>query len=317
MLQIGREPQSSADVLAPRPREDGAAPRGAILRALIYADLFDFPLTSSEIQRYLIGEATTASLVDATLDGDITLRQHAERTGEWYHLVGRSHLAEVRRQRADASARLWPVARHYAAGIAQLPFVRLVGVTGALAMNNARPSDDIDLFILAQPGRVWLCRLFVLVIVKLAARRGQRLCPNFLLSTDHLRLSQRNLFAAHEVAQMVPLQPGGWYGAFIEANGWVRDFLPNALPGPAPTDRARPRGAWPARLAGALLSTPLLDPIERWEMRRKIRRLTDRLEREGGSVAFSADECRGHFAGHDTRVLAAYRARLAQYMEIR
>ncbi len=294
----------------------GRALRGAILRALLYADLFDFPLTGSEIQRYLIGEATAASSVDATLDGDVTLRRHVERTGEWYHLAGRSQLAEVRRQRTDVSARLWPVARHYAAGIAQLPFVRLVGVTGALAMNNARPGDDIDLFVLAQPGRLWLCRLLVLVAVKLAARRGHRLCPNFLLSTDHLRLSERNLFAAHEVVQMVPLEPGRWYGAFIEANGWVRGFLPNALPGAWPTHRASRRMSGRSRVAGAILSTPLLDPVERWEMRRKVRRLTARLEREGGSVAFSAHECRGHFAAHDARVLAAYRARLAQYAEI-
>jgi hypothetical protein len=325
---VGRDPESSADVLGPSRCDDGAfsqttatAPpgrflRGAILRAIVYADLFDFPMTGSEIQRYCIGEATTASAVDATLDGDVTLREHIDRTGDWYHLAGRSQLAEVRHERADASARLWPVARHYVAGIAQLPFVRLVGVTGGLAMNNARPGDDIDLFILAQPGRLWLCRLLVLVAVKLAARRGHRLCPNFLLSTDHLRLSERNLFAAHEVAQMVPLEPGSWYSAFIEANDWVRDFLPNALPGAAPIDQASPRGPWPALLAGAMLSTPLVDPAERWEMRRKIRRLTARLEREGGSVAFSAHECRGHFAAHDARVLAAYRARLAQYAEI-
>jgi hypothetical protein len=321
----GGDPQPSVDVLShsrwddePFSQTATSAPaesalRGAILRAVLYADLFDFPLTGAEIQQYLIGEATAASSVDAALAGDVTLRRHIQRTGECYHLAGRNHLAEVRRQRADASAQLWPVARHYAARIAQLPFVRLVGVTGALAMNNARPGDDIDLFILAEPGRLWLCRLLVLVAVKLAARRGHRLCPNFLLSTDHLRLSQRNLFAAHEVVQMVPLEPDRWYGAFIEANGWVRDFLPNALPGAAPTDRPRRRMSWPARVAGAILSTPLLDPIERWEMRRKIRRLTVRLEREGGSVAFSAHECRGHFAAHDARVLAAYRARLAQY----
>jgi hypothetical protein len=48
-------------------------------------------------------------------------------------------------------------------------------------------------------------------------------------------------------------------------------------------------------------------------MRRKVRRLSRRLEREGGSVAFSEDECRGHFAAHDARILAAYRQRLAEY----
>jgi hypothetical protein len=46
-------------------------------------------------------------------------------------------------------------------------------------------------------------------------------------------------------------------------------------------------------------------------MRRKIRRLTARAAREGGSLSFSELECRGHFAAHDLRVLAAYAQRAA------
>jgi hypothetical protein len=189
----------------------------------------------------------------------------------------------------------------------------MVAVTGALAMNNARPGDDIDLFILAQPGRLWLCRLLLLGLVKLAARRGHVLCPNFLLSTGRLRLSERNLFTAHEVVQMVPIQPSPWYRAFIEANGWVRDFLPNAFAGRTPEAGPSAPPPPPASQLEGLLRTRFFDPVERWEMRRKVRRLSARFDREGGSVAFSAEECRGHFAAHDARVLAAYRQRLAEY----
>jgi hypothetical protein len=288
--------------------------RRAVLSTLIYADLFDYPMTDSEIQRYLIGDAATTTGVTALLDGDAGFRRHVDRTGGWVHLAGRSHLVKVRRERAAVSADLWPIARHYGARIARLPFVRLVGVTGALAMNNAAVDDDIDLFILVQPGRLWLCRLLILAIVRLAARRGTTLCPNFLLSTDYLRLSERNLFTAHEIAQMVPLTRTAWYDAFLDANGWVRDFLPNAFAdectGEGPLN---PRSA--KRVVTHLLATRLFDPLERWEMERKVRRLRARQEREGGSVAFSAHECRGHFAAHDARILAAYRERLAEYAQ--
>jgi hypothetical protein len=60
-----------------------------------------------------------------------------------------------------------------------------------------------------------------------------------------------------------------------------------------------------------MLSTRLFDPFERWEMARKVRRLRARQEREGGSVAFSVHECRGHFAAHDARILAIYSERVA------
>jgi hypothetical protein len=293
------------------PASSGEALRRSILATVIYADLFDHALTREEVHRYLIGRASSAAAVAAMLDNDAELRSRIAPTEDRFHLKGRIQLTNIRRQRLAASAGLWPVARRYGAQIARLPFVRLVGVTGALAMDNARQHDDIDLFILAQPGRLWLCRLFVLGVVKLAARQGYVLCPNFLLSTDHLRLSERNLFTAHEVVQMVPLERNPWYGAFIEANGWVTDFLPNAsareTAGPGSTK-------WlAARLAAGLLSARVFDPVERWEMRRKVRRLRRRLEREGGSVAFSEHECRGHFAAHDARILAGYRRRMAEY----
>jgi len=286
--------------------------RRAVLSTLLYADLFDYPLTDSEIRRYLIGEAAATSRVTALLDGDAGLRRHVDRTGKWAHLTGRSHLANVRRDRAAMSADLWPIARHFGAWIARLPFVRLVGVTGALAMNNATVGDDIDLFILVQPGRLWLCRLFILAIVRLAGQHGTTLCPNFLLSTDHLRLSERNLFTAHEIAQLVPLTRTPWYDAFLDANGWVRDFLPNAF-GNGSTGEARLDRRSATRLATRLISTRLFDPLERWEMERKVQRLRARQEREGGSVAFSVHECRGHFAAHDARILATYSDRLAAY----
>jgi len=297
------------------PTSSRAALRRGILITLIYADLFDYGLTEDEIHRYLIGQAATEADVTAMLSGDGDLRDQIARTEDRFHLSGRRRLADIKRERVAASAELWPVARRYGAWIARLPFVRLVAVTGALAMNNARPDDDIDLFILARPGRLWLCRLLVLGVVKLAARRGHVLCPNFLLSTGRLPLSERNLFTAHEVAQMVPLEPSPWYRALIDANVWVADFLPNAFAGKTP--EAGP--CVPPRSRGSqleeLLSARFFDRIERWEMRRKVRRLSLRLHREGGSVAFSPDECRGHFAAHDTRVLAAFRQRLAEYGE--
>lgn len=303
-----------AAVATIKPEARVQALRRAIVKTLVYADLFDYPLTPPELQHYLVGEAASTRRVTAMLDGDDGLRRHIEQTDGWFHLRGRSRLATVRRERASVSGRMWPIARHYEAIIARLPFVELVGVTGALAMNNAGPGDDIDLFIVVRPGRLWLCRLLVLAVVRLAARRGTELCPNFLISTDHLRLSEQNLFTAHEVAQLVPLTRSPLYDAFLEANGWVRNFLPNALPtssiGEAPVPR---RPLW--RVATSVLSNQLFDPIERWEMGRKMRRLTARYEREGGSVAFSAHECRGHFAAHDARILAAYRERAAAYAE--
>jgi hypothetical protein len=252
--------------------------------------------------------------VTAALDEDPVLRSEVRQTDDLVYLAGRDHLVEVRRERNAASAKLWQQARRYTTLIESLPFVRMVAVTGALAMNNARANDDIDLFILVQPGRLWMCRLLVLAVVKLAARHGTELCPNFLLSTDRLQLTAHNLYVAHEVAQLVPLNRGPWYDAFLDANAWVGGMLPNAFSGRRRVD-ATARESLLGRIGGAILSRRLFDPLERCEMDRKVRRLSARLEREGGDTAFSADVCRGHFATHDVRILTAYRARCAAYRE--
>jgi hypothetical protein len=294
-----------------RPRSVGAnaALRRAIARTVTYADLFEYPLDRSEIHRYLIGEAASSNDVNAMLEQDGALGAYLERTGDKFHLRGRASTIETRRAREAASADLWRVARAYGAVVARLPLVRFVGVTGALAMSNAERRADIDLFVLTHPGRVWLCRLLVLAVVRLAALRGHQLCPNFLLSTAQLELRERNLFTAHEIAQMIPVRATQWYAKFIDANRWARVYLPNAFS----DDRRPPRADNVlTRSATWVLASRLFAPLERWEMRRKIRRLSARAAREGGSLSFSVVECRGHFAAHDVRVLAAYAERAAQ-----
>src|SRR5438132_6087142 len=136
--------------LAPQGMASTAALRRAILLALIYADIFETPLARSELHRYLIGRAASAAAVASALDKDPVLRSEVRHTGDWVYLAGRDHLVEVRRARNAASARLWQQAERYGAVVERLPFVRMVAITGALAVNHARAGDDIDLVILAQ-----------------------------------------------------------------------------------------------------------------------------------------------------------------------
>jgi hypothetical protein len=300
-------PAVAADPPARPSDVERSALRRAILLTVAYADVFDYPLTRREVHRYLIGTTASPSTLEGMLDDDPELRSRLSRTSEFVHLPGREALAHTRRRRAAASARLWPVARRYAGLIARLPLVRFVAVTGALAMDNAEPDDDIDLFILTRPARVWLCRLLVLAVVRVAALRGRRVCPNFLLSADRLPLAERNLFTAHELAQMVPLARTRWGDAFRDANRWAEEMLPNAFT-PGPGDHRRAPEPALAAIASRVLASRIFDGLERWEMERKIRRLRARGAREGGSFAFSSEECRGHFSAHEARVLAAFGA---------
>jgi hypothetical protein len=227
-------------------------------------------------------------------------------------LSGREAIIPKRLQRARAAAHIWPRATHYGLMIGSFPFVRMVAVTGALAMDNVEAGDDIDYLIVTRPGRLWLCRAIIIAFgVRPAARQGVVICPNFLLSERALAFPERDLFTAHELTQMVPVAGPSTYQRMLQVNSWTARFLPNAV------DRRRaPGGESPDRgalgfLAESALRTPLGAVLEHWEMSRKVRRFSQQAQGHAG-LAFGADWCKGHFDHHGQRILQAFSSRLRE-----
>jgi hypothetical protein len=282
----------------------------AILRTVAYADVFDFPVTASEIHRYLIGIPATQTEIDAALREDQFVSQHVERHGNYYTLPGRGALIEIRGLRQQTADSLWPAARRYAGIIARLPFVRMVAITGALAVDNPTDGDDIDYLIITEPGRLWLCRAMVIGVVRLAQLRGDVLCPNFFLSEHSMLITEQTLFSAHELAQMVPIAGSDLYLRMMRTNQWMLDYLPNTGEQVRRFDLHCERHSLKSAVESLLL-TRLGAALERWEMRRKIAKLTRRLgDMQTHEVAFSADRCQAHFDQHEKYTMSAYALRL-------
>jgi hypothetical protein len=281
----------------------------AIWRTLAYVDLFDYPLTAVEIHRYL--ESVPASL-DEVMH---TLRHSPLLAGQlvcrdgFYSLPGREAVFAIRQQRQRQAVGLWTAARRYGALIARLPFVRLVAVTGSLAMSNVAAEADIDYFIVTENGRLWLARALVIGVVRLAARRGVVLCPNYFVAESALALPEHTLYTAREVAQMVPLSGLPVYQRLRAQNSWVACFLPNADGPPQAAPTAVCPVSWGQKLAELPLRTPLGAWLEQWEQARKIARLTQTQKRSGESC-FTAVICKGHSQAHQQRTLSAYQTHL-------
>ena len=284
----------------------------AVLRTLLYADLFSYPLTSDEVHRYLVGVAADESEVAAALEGE-ALQGRLVSQPPYYALAERHLHFTQRRDRGVSSSVLWPLARRYARRIAALPFVRMVAVTGALAMDNPRRvDDDLDYVIVAQPGRTWLVRLLTIVLVRLARLRRVDLCPNYILDSAHLELAERTLFTAHELAQMAPCYGLDMHRRFLDANLWARAFLPNAFDRNGAVELASLAGArWVKRLGETLLGGRLGDALERWERERKIRQLSGQALDAGTLAAcFNEGVCKGHMQDYGRRIQAAYEERV-------
>ena len=277
----------------------------AVLQTIKYADIFSYPLTYAEICRYLVSVCADIEAVKSA----VTSLQEAGQVSvvdDFVCLHGHEQHIITRNTRKEKSAHLWQAARRYAGLIQRLPFVRMVAVTGSLAMDNVDERADIDYLIVTKAGRLWLCRLLIIFLVKWAEKRDHvTLCPNFILSQNALELQSHNLFTARELTQMIPLTGLDIYQHIRQLNAWVDDFLPNAPTAPEKTEPLPPQSNMIKRIAEAFLSLPGFGWLDGWEMRRKISKFA--AENPNAPEAdFTPDWCKGHFDGHMGRVLQAY-----------
>ena len=287
----------------------------AILRTVLYADVFDYALTLAEIQHYLIEQTAAPSAVSAALDESAWLAQRLTRTGQYVTLPQRAHLAALRDGRRRVAELLWPRARRWAARLSALPFVRMVAVTGALAMDNAPANDDIDFLIVTEPGRVWLTRALAVGLVYLARLGGVGLCPNYVLSTRALAQDRQDLFTAHDLLQMIPLAGLSVYETMRAANRWADSFLPNAVRPLRCEADLSPRGLTHAlqRLGEWLLSGAFGTALENWERARKQKKFAS-AARASSAAQLDADRVKGHFRDNGQPILHAYTARLTRHL---
>lgn len=292
----------------------------AIVQTLAYADVFNFPMTAAEIHHFLIGQHTKYSDVQQALEhpsawlGEYMQVEMIDDEPYYALEIASSHIFHQRQQRKATSAILWQKAERYGSWLGRLPFVRMVAITGALAVQNVSSSDDdLDYILVVHSGRVWLARLFAVGLVRFAQLWGVKLCPNFVLSTEAMAQSNTDLFLAHEIAQMIPLVGYDLYEDMRDLNRWATEFLPNARQPFYPTIDQPVRGLW-AMLKQAsewFLSGTLGDWLEQWEMRRKLRKLGGPLE-NNDEVKLDAQQVKGHFMMYGQLTLSRYHARLTQ-----
>lgn len=279
----------------------------AILCTLAYSDIFDYPLTTSEIHRYLIGRHASQAEVRAALES--MAGSEVIRHGALWALPGREEIVALRRKRAAQADRLWPLSLKYGRRIAALPFVRMVAVTGALAADNVEPNADLDYLVVTRPGYLWVTRAMILALDKATNASPARICPNFILAESHLALQDRDLFTAQELARMIPIAGLSVYAAMRDRNHWTDAFLPNAQGSPRDPGAGISINGRLKSTSEILLAAPPTRWLEQWEMRRKIAKFT-RQENMNGETRFSADFCKGHFDGHKQRTMDAFQARL-------
>ncbi|MCX6794925.1 MAG: hypothetical protein NTY31_02990 [Candidatus Falkowbacteria bacterium] len=171
----------------------------AIIKVLVFFDLFDHPLTAYEIWMKLDKKWGLTEILDF-LDKEILKPAAAlsQRSG-FYFLVGREEITTIRQRRYNYSAEKMKIARRFARIFSLLPFVRMVALANSLGQYNSRAESDIDFFIVSAPHRVWLARLYCTGLAKLLNRRPNatdkkdKICLSFYVAADRLCLDDLRL----------------------------------------------------------------------------------------------------------------------------
>lgn len=279
----------------------------AIVRTIVFFDLFEYPLTDTEIRRFFPEYAPRTTLMDirTSLAASAFLAQTIEEKDGLYCLSGRGDIRELRGARALSSYRKFRRARRLAALLAHVPFVRMIAVCNTLGLNAARDESDIDFFIVVRTGHLWLARLWCAGIAHLLGVRPWRgherdaLCLSFYVADTALDLScvqlsgwTPDVYLAHWVAWCVPLYDDGVSHDFFHANSWIASCLPNVVP-PCPISRRRvvlaPGGRFLKRFSEALFCSHLFERTARaFQLRIAPPAIRDQMNKGTGVVVNDA-----------------------------
>lgn len=213
-----------------------------ILATIMYYDCFNYPLTAFETWKYLIktdycsdnNQSAQASLAEITKKlRDDNLAQYVESFNGFYFLKGRKYLVERRMEGNKISAGKLKKILKIAWWLRMGPFVRMIGMTGALAMKNATVKSDLDLFIVLKKGKIWTGRTLVTFFVHMIGKRrygakiADRACLNFFVTDQSLEIITKDLFSANEYMFLFPLYGEDVFQRFQIRNQWIRTMKPS------------------------------------------------------------------------------------------
>ena len=207
----------------------------AILATLAYHDIFNYPLTPEEIHRYLNKEATVSS-IKRNLQGLHSAKKIGAHRG-YYFLKTSPSIVPTRIRRSHFSQGKLKRARFYARLLKAIPVIKLIAVSGALAMANSHKKDDIDLVIVTSKNMLWTTRFLANLLLYPFKRQpgskdvSNRACLNIFIDEKDFKIKNQNLYTAHEICQLKPLwDKGKTYSKLVEANRWIQGYIPNWQP---------------------------------------------------------------------------------------
>lgn len=213
----------------------------SILSTICYYDVLDYPLTVFEIYKHLIANQENKNNPPKISFKDIlvklkgnNLRRFVESESGLYFMRGKISLVRKRIKRNKISYLKIKRMKRTIFWLKMVPFVRMILVTGRLAMKNAQVKSDWDVLIVLKENRIWIGRTMVTMVTHFMGKRRHhnkitnRVCLNYFITTNSLEIRNKDFYSASEYFFCFPLFDGkNYYHKFQIRNAWIRKYKPN------------------------------------------------------------------------------------------
>jgi hypothetical protein len=208
----------------------------AILTTLLYSDIFSFPITKDELWKFLIAPQKIAKT-----DFERSLRQLTEYISfqdGYFCLKGKEKYIAKRKQNGTEVEKKMQRTLSVTKKLSRIPSLMFVGISGGLAVGNVTKDDDIDLVIIVKKNTLFVSRFLIVIFLEMLGVRRSRnqkhtsdtICVNLLFDETFLGwfTHHQDIYTAREIGQIIPLfERDNTYKRFIQANNWIKQFLPN------------------------------------------------------------------------------------------
>lgn len=312
----------------------------AIISTLVYYWLLKRPLTIVELFKFSLPFEPSLKFSDflRNLKKSEFLASRIDQCRGFYFLKERScqNLFSLRQKRNKISQLKWRKIKKIAKILQIVPFLKMIGITGSLSLDNPRQESDFDFLIILEPGRLWIGRTIITFILSFLGWRRHdqktkdRVCLNCYLAGQSLKISSNikphDLHSAQEYARLIPVwqaQPG-IFKKFQATNSWVGHFL-NNWPWPNEVNLWQVESicylAWLRQGLEYLLCGFLGNQLEKWLGVWQIKRIKRKISQEAGShpadqIYFSHEYLMFHPQSKSLKLLAKHQAKLKEILEI-
>lgn len=216
----------------------------SILATIAYFDIFDYPLTITELWKWLYLEkaeenSPTIGEIWKILENSELLKSLVQKSRGFYFLKNREVLLITREERYVLAFKKLKRAKRIAGVLKFIPGIKMIAICNSLAWTNAREESDIDFFVVTDKNKIWTSRFWAAGFLHIFGLRPSKknnkdkICLSFFVDFDSLDLESLSteipdIYLIYWVAQLAPLfDRGGIYHKFWRSNSWIKKFLPN------------------------------------------------------------------------------------------